>query len=74
MPRFRKLVMRNCSGLKDQTEAVGMIIENQNAMYFFGARAAHLLNNEKSLSAETDLSDPGRSLDQLRLARGDWPN
>jgi hypothetical protein len=66
--------MRNCSALKDQTEAVGMIIENQNAMYFVGARAAHLLNNEKSLSAETGLSDPGRSLDQLRLASGDWPN
>ena len=51
-----------------------MIIENQNAMYFFGAREAHLLDNEKSLSAETRLSNPGRSLSQLRLASGDWPN
>jgi len=67
--------MRNCSALKDQTEAVGMIIENQNATYFFiGARAAHLLDNEKFFSAETGLSDPGRSLSQLRLASGDWPN
>ena len=65
MPRFRKVVMRNCSALKDQAEAVGMIIENQNAMYFFGARAAHLLDNEKSLLAETGLPDPGRSLSQL---------
>jgi len=67
--------MRNCSALKDQTEAVGMIIENQNATYFFiGARAAHLLDNEKSLSAKTGPSNPGRSLSQLRLASGDWPN
>ena len=66
--------MRNCSALKNQTEAVGMVIENQNAMYFFGTRAAHLLDNEKSISAETGLSDPGRSLSQLRLASGDWPN
>lgn len=51
-----------------------MIIENQNAPYFFGARAAHLLDNEKSLSAETGLSNPGRSLSQLRLASGDCPN
>ncbi len=67
--------MRNCSALKDQTEAVGMIIENQNTMYFLiGARAAHLLDNEKSLSAETGLSDAGRRLRQVRLASGDWPN
>ncbi len=52
-----------------------MIIENQNAPYLFiDARAAHLLDNEKSLSAKTGLSDPGRSLSQLRLASGDWPN
>ena len=67
--------MRKCSALKDQTEAVGMIIENQNATYFFiGARAAHLLDNEKSFSAETGLSDPGRSLDQVRLTSRDWLN
>ena len=71
----RKLVMRNCCALKDQTEAVGMIIENQNATYFLvGARASHLLDNEKSLSAETGLSDPGRRLSQFRLASGDRPN
>ncbi len=51
-----------------------MISEKQNAMYFFGAREAHLLDNEKSLSAETRLSNPGRSLSQLRLASGDCPN
>ena len=52
-----------------------MIIENQNAPYFFiGARAVHLLDNEKSPSAEIGLCDPGRSLSQLRLASGDWPN
>jgi len=52
-----------------------MIIENQNALHLFiGARAAHLLDNEKSLSAETGLSDPGKSLSELRLASGDWPN
>jgi len=67
--------MRNCSALKDQTEAVGMIIENQNTMYFLiGARAAHLLDNEKSLSAETGLSDAGRRLRQVRLTSRDWPN
>ena len=75
MPRFRKVVMRNCSALKNQTEAVGMVIENQNATYFFiGARAADLLDNEKSLLAETGLPDPGRSLSELRLASGDWSN
>ena len=34
MPRFRKLVMRNCSALKDQTQAVGMVIENQDPPNF----------------------------------------
>jgi hypothetical protein len=74
-----KIDPRSCAPSKNQTQTVGMVIKNQNALYFFACgvccpQSSRLLDNENLPRAGTGLSVRKRKAGQIRTTMGDWPN